>query len=157
MASDAAEEIKQCEEARGKALVSADWKALDALVAGDVVHIHANGHIENKAQYLESVKTKLKFLKVERVSLNVRSYDEIAIATGVLHQTMANTPGRAFPIWSTPHWRRKWAASFGRLRCSIVRRPIRETWRCCTGTAPRRRNSDGSYPCCGAKYALPLP
>ena len=110
MASDVAAEIKRCEEARGKALVSADWKALDALVADDVVHIHANGHIENKVQYLESVKTKLEFLKVERVSLNVRSYGEIAIATGVLHQTIrVKGPGTVVEIQAatTQTWIRR--------------------------------------------------
>jgi len=81
--------IKRLENERGRALVNADWAALAALLAEDLVHIHANGQIENKAQYLESVSTKLKFIRVERVPLHIRLYGDIAIATGVLSQTVS--------------------------------------------------------------------
>jgi ketosteroid isomerase-like protein len=71
-----------------KALTSADSKALADLLGDDLVHIHANGHIEDKQQYLESISTKLQFIKVERASLNIRVYGDVAVATGILNQTV---------------------------------------------------------------------
>jgi ketosteroid isomerase-like protein len=88
MTTDPTAEITRLEHERGVALVNADWPALDALMADDLVHIHTTGLIDDKAQYLEGARTKLDYLKVERVSLQVRSCGEIAIATGVLNQTL---------------------------------------------------------------------
>jgi ketosteroid isomerase-like protein len=88
MTDDAITEIKRQEAARGRALVSADWPALAALVADDVVHIHATGQIDDKAQYMEGLRTKFEFIKVERDSLHVRCYGDFAIATGILTQTI---------------------------------------------------------------------
>ena len=83
-----ADEIARLEENRARALVQADWGALAALIADDLVHIHATGLVENKAAYLEGVRTKLEFLEVKRESLTVRGYGEIAIATGILNQVI---------------------------------------------------------------------
>lgn len=88
MNDDDGAEIKKLEEARGRALVNSDWAALEALLADDLVHIHANGQIENKSEYLTSVRTKLEFLKFERPSLRVRSYGNWAVATGEFLQTV---------------------------------------------------------------------
>jgi len=81
-------EIEEAEAVRGRALVSRDWAELAALLSEDLVHIHATGLIDDKAAYLEGVKTKLDFLKVERISLAVRVRDDWAIATGVLNQAV---------------------------------------------------------------------
>lgn len=82
------DEICRLEDERGRALVNADWDALSALVSDDVVHIHGNGLIEDKATYLESIRTKLEFIKVERTSYMVRVYGDVAVATGILEQTV---------------------------------------------------------------------
>jgi ketosteroid isomerase-like protein len=81
-------EIEEAEAMRGRALVSRDWVALAALLSEDLVHIHATGLIDDKTAYLEGVKTKLDFLKVERVSLDARVHGDWAIATGVLNQAV---------------------------------------------------------------------
>jgi ketosteroid isomerase-like protein len=81
-------EIVEAETARGRALVNRDWATLAALLSEDLVHIHATGLIDGKPAYLEGVKTKLDFLKVERISLDVRVRDDWAIATGVLNQAV---------------------------------------------------------------------
>jgi ketosteroid isomerase-like protein len=81
-------EIRRLEHERGRALVSKDWNALALLIGEDLVHVHANGLIEDKAGYLESARVKLDFLKVERVSFNVKCYGDIAVATGILLQSV---------------------------------------------------------------------
>jgi ketosteroid isomerase-like protein len=80
--------IPQLEKERGRALVARDWPRLSELIAPDLVHIHANGSIENRQAYLDSVRSKLEFIRVERESLEVRSYGDTAIATGILKQTI---------------------------------------------------------------------
>lgn len=95
MTSKAIAEITQLEEERGRALVNADWAALAALLADDLVHIHTMGLIDDKASYLEGVRTKLDYVEVKRVSLDIRLYGEIAIATGVLDQKLRIKPSGA--------------------------------------------------------------
>jgi ketosteroid isomerase-like protein len=88
MNSEITSQIRRLEDDRMKALMGADSGALAELLGDDLVHIHANGHLENKQQYLDSVSTKLEFIRVERPSLEVRAYGDVAIATGVLDQTV---------------------------------------------------------------------
>jgi ketosteroid isomerase-like protein len=118
MTQDTVAEITQLENARGAALMAADWPALAALIADDVVHIHANGHSEDKVQYLSSVQTKLEFIKVKRVSLYVRCAGNVAVATGVLDQTVRiKEPGTVVDmhVATTQTWIRQsdghWAQS----------------------------------------------
>jgi len=92
-------EIKRLETERGRALVQADWTALASLLADDLVHVHTSGVTDDKTNYLAAVSTKLEFLKVERVSLKVRCYSEIAIATGVVTQSVrVKGPGTVVDI-----------------------------------------------------------
>lgn len=88
MTSAIANEICRLEECRARALVTSDWDGLAALIADDLVHIHATGLVEDKAAYLEGVRSKLEFLEVRRESLTVRSYGELAVATGILRQVI---------------------------------------------------------------------
>ncbi len=80
--------IEALEAARGAALVTEDWSALEALMSPDLVHVHANGTIEDRASYFEGVRTKLAFERFERESLVVRGSGDLAIATGILRQTL---------------------------------------------------------------------
>jgi ketosteroid isomerase-like protein len=80
--------ISQLEMERGRALVACDWQSLSELIAMDLVHIHANGAFENRDAYFDSVRNKLEFIRIERESLDVRPYGDIAIATGILKQTI---------------------------------------------------------------------
>ncbi len=81
-------EIKRLENERGRALINQDWPALAALMGEDLVHVHANGLVDDKAAYLENARTKLDYLKFERLSLTVRCYGDIVVATGILFQSV---------------------------------------------------------------------
>jgi ketosteroid isomerase-like protein len=83
---DAETVIRQLEERRMKALVSKDWHALSSLLSDDLVHVHANGAVEDKASYLATMATRFEILKVERPSFDVRVLGESAIVTGPLKQ-----------------------------------------------------------------------
>jgi ketosteroid isomerase-like protein len=88
MSDQTVNEIKRLEEERGRALVSKDWPALAALMAEDLVHVHANGLVDDKVSYLESARTKLDYLKFQRLSFDIRCYGDLVVATGTLFQTL---------------------------------------------------------------------
>jgi ketosteroid isomerase-like protein len=85
------EEVIRLEASRCRALVAADMDTLEQLVADDVVHVHANGKADDKAAYLAMVRGAIRFLSVEREGLDVRVYDDLAIATGPLRQQIEAT------------------------------------------------------------------
>ena len=88
MTNDPADQIRRQEEARGRALVNADWDALSDLLTEDLVHIHANGQAESKREYLDTMRTKMQILQMERISLQIRVYRDFALATGALRQSV---------------------------------------------------------------------
>jgi len=82
------ETIRRLEDERGRALLAADWDTLDRLIAEDLVHIHANGAIEDRGAYFAGLRNKLEFLRFERETLEVRGHGDLAVATGILKQTL---------------------------------------------------------------------
>lgn len=83
------EEILALEGQRCKALTSGDVDALGALVADDLVHVHGDGRLEGKTDYLNGVKNKYKFHKIERGELSIRDYGDIVVVVGPLNQTVS--------------------------------------------------------------------
>ncbi len=81
-------EIRSAENERIAALLAGDGSKLAALLADDLVHVHANGLQDNKDSYLATVTTKLEFLKLERPELTIRLVGDVAIVTGPFDQTM---------------------------------------------------------------------
>ena len=45
-------ELKKLDEQRMKGISDADMTAVGALIADDYVHVHANGQVMNKSEYL---------------------------------------------------------------------------------------------------------
>jgi hypothetical protein len=91
--------IESLEAARGEALLREDWNSLTALISPDLVHIHANGALEDYEAYLEGVRTRLAFKTFERESYRVRGYGDQAIAIGILKQTVLDrASGARFDI-----------------------------------------------------------
>lgn len=86
--ADAAGVIALLEKARTEALISANWERLAELLTEDLVHIHANGQIEGKLAYIDSVRSKLEFISIEREPLTIRTYGSFAIATGIMTQSV---------------------------------------------------------------------
>jgi hypothetical protein len=106
-------QIESLEKARGDALVREDWSALTALMSPDLIHIHANGAIEDYESYLEGVRTRLAFKSFERETLTVRGSSVYAIATGILRQTVVDRKSGAFfnlRVITTQVWIKRAAA-----------------------------------------------
>ena len=82
-------EIVELEKRRCDALTSGNVPALGALVADDLVHIHGNGTIDDKAAYLKGVESKYRFHRIERGDLKIRVYDDVVIVNGPINQTVS--------------------------------------------------------------------
>jgi ketosteroid isomerase-like protein len=103
------DEIARLEALRCRALVDADLDTLGGLVADEVVHVHANGKVDDKAAYLEMVRAHIRFLTSAREHLDVRVYGDVAVATGQLRQSIEMTAtGKRLEmhIVTTQVWRR---------------------------------------------------
>ena len=83
------QEIERLEAKRIEALTSGDVAALGALMAEDLVHIHGNGHMDGKADYLDGVENKYTFHRIERGDLKIRVYGDIAIVNAPLTQSVS--------------------------------------------------------------------
>jgi ketosteroid isomerase-like protein len=86
--SAVAHEIELLEARRIHALINDDWASLAAMLTDDLVHVHANGKVDDKTAYLSAVANKYKFLKIERSALNTRSFGDTVISVGPLNQSV---------------------------------------------------------------------
>lgn len=78
--------IRQAEERRCRYLMDDDLEGLETVVAPDLVHVHATGVVDDKANYLRGVRERFRFLSVARPEMNVRVLGATAIVTGRLEQ-----------------------------------------------------------------------
>ncbi len=106
-------EIRRLEGVRTKALTDADWDTLSDLLPDDLVHIHANGKIDDKTTYLATISAQLEFLNVARPVLNVRVHGDTAVVTGILDQTVrVKAPGTVVEMQAATT--QTWVKSGGR-------------------------------------------
>lgn len=90
MSSDTVrDEIIALEKRRCAALTAGNIEAVRELMADDLVHIHGNGAMDDKAGYLKGVETKYVFHCIERGDLNIRVYGDVAVVVGPLEQTVS--------------------------------------------------------------------
>lgn len=83
------DQIMALEKQRCAALTSGNIEAVRELMADDLVHIHGNGTMDDKAGYLKGVETKYVFHRVERGDLNIRVYGDVVVVIGPLDQTVS--------------------------------------------------------------------
>jgi ketosteroid isomerase-like protein len=74
--------IEAVERERCEALVAVDLERLGALFCDDLVHIHSNAMVHDKAQLLAHVNRQRHFRRIDRGPLNIRVQGDIAVMTG---------------------------------------------------------------------------
>jgi ketosteroid isomerase-like protein len=72
--------VLELERRRQEAVAAGDMAALDAIMADDLVHVHANAMVHDKGAYIAHMANSKR--KVERRGLAVRIYGDIAVLTG---------------------------------------------------------------------------
>jgi ketosteroid isomerase-like protein len=78
--------IEDLEMRRFKAIVDADFKALESLLAPDMTYSHSNGWTQTKAEFIESLRShELEYQEIQPDALKVRLYGSTAVVTGRGH------------------------------------------------------------------------
>lgn len=77
------QDINDLENARYRAMVSSDITTLDQVLADDLIYTHSSGRVDDKAQYLESIRSgALRYLSAERQQDSLRVYGDVVILQG---------------------------------------------------------------------------
>lgn len=93
------EAVMLADERRCSALTSGDAEALAALLDGDLVHVHANGMVHSKEQYLSHVARSPR--RVERLDTKVVMRDHCALMTGRIRNHSGDS---SMTIWAMQTW-----------------------------------------------------
>ncbi len=79
-----ADEAIRAEDARYAAQMNNDFAAMDRLIADDLVYIHSSSLVDNKATYIESMRTgAVKYRVMRRSDVTVRTFGCVATLTGM--------------------------------------------------------------------------
>jgi len=79
-----AEEALASEDARYAAQMGDDFGAMQKLYGDDLVYIHSSAVVDNKATYIDSMKSgTVKYRNMQRSDVTVRTYGCIAIISGL--------------------------------------------------------------------------
>jgi len=79
-----AEEALASEDARYAAQMGDDFGAMQKLYGDDLVYIHSSAVVDNKATYIDSMKSGMvKYRNMQRSDVTVRTYGCIAIISGL--------------------------------------------------------------------------
>ena len=94
-AQPALEEVKAAEKKRFEVTVKKDYKALDALLADDLIYVHSNGNTDNEKTFLEGLTSgRSTYLAIEPISMNARR--PASIQSCALRIFPASTRGSGF-------------------------------------------------------------
>lgn len=78
-----ADEALAAEDARYLAQTTNDFAAMDKLFGRDLVYIHSSAVVDNKATYIDSMRSgTVKYRVMRRSGVTVRTYGCIAILSG---------------------------------------------------------------------------
>jgi ketosteroid isomerase-like protein len=81
--SISAQEASSAEDARYAAQTTGDFAAMDRLFGDDLVYIHSSAVVDDKASYIESMRSgNVKYRVMRRSDVKVRTYGCVAIITG---------------------------------------------------------------------------
>lgn len=86
-------EVLALEERRRRALIDVDLRELDAIFDDSLVHIHAPGLTQNKAELLEHIERRRSFIDITREDLQIRVVGDVAILVGRLTNRMRSPEG----------------------------------------------------------------
>jgi hypothetical protein len=78
------DEALKAEDIRYAAQMNNDFAAMDTLFSSDLVYIHTSSVLDNKASYIESMRSgTVKYKVMRRSDVTVRAYGCVAIINGM--------------------------------------------------------------------------
>ena len=76
--------VEAAEDARYAAQTGDDFAALDKLLGNDLVYIHSSAVVDDKASYIDSMRSgNVKYRVMRRSDVTVRTFGCVAIMTGL--------------------------------------------------------------------------
>jgi ketosteroid isomerase-like protein len=76
-------EILRLEAARIEAMLKADARELDRLLADDLTYAHSDGRVDTKAQFIRTYTSgESRYMALDRDTPSVRVYGNTAVVTG---------------------------------------------------------------------------
>lgn len=77
------DEAQRAEDARYAAQTGNDFAAMDRLFGADLVYIHSSAVVDDKASYIDSMRSgNVKYRVMRRSDVKVRTYGCLAIVSG---------------------------------------------------------------------------
>jgi ketosteroid isomerase-like protein len=88
-AQSAVDAVKAAEAKRFDVTVKGDYKALDDLLADDLIYVHSNGKMDNEKAFLEGLTSgRSKYKKIESVEMKARQVGELVLIDGRVNVTV---------------------------------------------------------------------
>jgi ketosteroid isomerase-like protein len=82
-AQPALDEVKAAEKKRFEVTVKGDYKALEALLADDLIYVHSNGNIDSEKTFLESLTSgRSKYVSIETIDMKARQLGDFVFVDG---------------------------------------------------------------------------
>jgi ketosteroid isomerase-like protein len=83
LAQSAVDEAKAAEKQRFEVTVKGDYKALDALLADDLIYVHSNGNVDNEKTFLEGLTSgRSKYKSIEPLEMKARQIGDLVFIDG---------------------------------------------------------------------------
>ena len=97
-ADNSAEAVKAAEKVWASATVAGDEATLGKVLADDLTYTHSNGDTDNKAAYINNLKTGArKYHKLDHESMDVRLYGNTAVLTATAQVETSQKGGSVAP------------------------------------------------------------
>jgi hypothetical protein len=74
------------EAQRCKALQRGEMALLEGIFADPMTYVHSTGVVHDRAECLEHLRDKMRFMSVERCAMDVTHWGSIALCTGLMRQ-----------------------------------------------------------------------
>ena len=88
-AQSAVDAVKAAEAKRFDVTVKGDYKALDDLLADDLIYVHSKGKMDNEKTFLEGLTSgRSKYKKIESVEMKARQVGELVLIDGRVNVTV---------------------------------------------------------------------
>ena len=82
-AQSAIEEVKAAEKKRFEVTVKGDFKALDALLADDLIYVHSNGNVDDEKAFLGALTGgRSKYVSIETIDMKARQLGDFVFVDG---------------------------------------------------------------------------
>ena len=83
MTTTAADQIKDAEARRYAAMIAGDTKALDAVLADDLVYTHSTAATETKQEFIDRLSSGLRYKAITQREQTIRVIGDVALVNGL--------------------------------------------------------------------------